>query len=301
VISPRFLVFVPCWQAEKYIAHALESALAQDYPRDRFRIVCIVDHSPDGTLTEARRVLEAATPDGRYRLLQPTLTEWWARRDALLRETLDARLEALHGGLPDVVLMNPEHLGVVGNTWNLCHHLAEPDEIVVQLDGDDRLAHPGVLSRVAKAYVDSDAWMTYGSYAEDAESRTPGQTDEEARGIARAYDSDVHNRRAGWRATHLKTWHAWLFRKVQRDDLTHWGAWLDAAADHFIMLPMIEMASAAHARYLHEILYLKNDANPLCSHKYQQPRNLAAAAWMAGQPAYLPLAGPDDEARKEGD
>lgn len=284
--ATRFLIYVPVWSAERYIARALATALSQDYPRELFRVVCVVDAAPDGTWTEAKRML---APHG-ARVLEPRPEEYE---------------RVARAGEPDgdVALMNPYHVGVVGNTWKLCAALARPDEVVVELDGDDQLAHRGVLRRLAEAYADPETWMTYGSYASDEESRNPDPA-VDPRGIAAPIDPANHTRRDGWKSTHLKTWRAWLFGKVRRADLCMIEdpeTWLDAAADHFMMWPMIEMAGAAHARYLHEVHYLKNDANPLCSHKYQQPRNLAAANWARRQPAYLPLASPADEPRKEGE
>jgi len=52
-IFPLVTINIPTYKQEKYIARAIESALAQDYPN--LQIIVSDDHSPDNTYTIARK------------------------------------------------------------------------------------------------------------------------------------------------------------------------------------------------------------------------------------------------------
>ena len=45
------------------------------------------------------------------------------------------------------------------------------------------------------------------------------------------------------------------------------GDFYQLICDHVTMYPMIEMAGPKHSRYIHDILYLYNAANPYNEHK----------------------------------
>ena len=47
-INPSISVIIPCWNAEKWIARAIQSVLDQDYPNKE--IIVIDDGSTDGSL-----------------------------------------------------------------------------------------------------------------------------------------------------------------------------------------------------------------------------------------------------------
>ena len=220
-MSPtKFAILVPAFHVQDYIARALDSALAQDYPD--FRILVAEDHGADGTLSTVITYAHKHPERISY-------TSNVERRGALAN-----------------------HVAMLGR--------CEPDEVAVCLDGDDQLAHPGVLTHLAALYARPEVWMTYGSYAYDLESRDPRG---DGSGICRALPPDMHDRRAGWMASHLKTFRVWLFRQVKDDDLRFHGEYIDAAPDVALMMPMLEMAGPEHARFVSEVLYLYNGRNPL--------------------------------------
>src|ERR1700678_563618 len=87
----------------------------------------------------------------------------------------------------------------------------EPDDVVVQLDGDDWLAHDRVLERVADIYEDPDVWLTYGSLMmSDGTYRFD---------INAPYAPGEDVRTAPWRCSHLKTFRAGLFQRIDPADL----------------------------------------------------------------------------------
>lgn len=132
------------------------------------------------------------------------------------------------------------------------------DHIIVMLDGDDRLAHTGVLARIAREYEDPDVWMTYGSFV-FADGR-PG-TASQVVGPPRA---------APFTATHLKTFRAALFHHAAIEHSTL--AW-----DLAVMFPLLELAGD-HARFIPEVLYVYNLASSFEFNTDQAGRNAERAA-----------------------
>lgn len=125
----------------------------------------------------------------------------------------------------------------------------DPDEVVVQLDGDDWLAHRGALERIATIYTDPDVWLTYGSYVLACGLRP----------ILRPYLPTEDIRTTEWRCTHLKTWRAGLFAKLLPSDFQlPDGNWTDVSVDRACMYPMVEMAGWARTRFVGETLYTYN-------------------------------------------
>lgn len=139
------------------------------------------------------------------------------------------------------------------NPLGFCSCTIKDTDVVVWLDGDDWLAHEHVIERVATVYREHpETWLTYGSFR-FADGRP---------GWAKPYEAEhfehepLYYRREDWRGTHLRTFRAGLFRKIKPDDLA-----FDLAVDQAVMLPMLEMAGAAHARFVPEVLCIYNYAS----------------------------------------
>jgi glycosyltransferase involved in cell wall biosynthesis len=124
-----------------------------------------------------------------------------------------------------------------------------PDDVIVVLDGDDRLNLPDALSIVVATYERTGCWMTYGSWVSDQPERAPG--------LWPAYPEGTDDFRAApWRATHLRTWKQWLWDLVRDRDLRDDdGHYFRSAVDLAVMIPMLEMSGTPRARHI---------AEPLC-------------------------------------
>jgi hypothetical protein len=120
------------------------------------------------------------------------------------------------------------------------------DRIVAAVDGDDWLAHPHALKTVQMAHL-AGAWLTYGSF-QFADGRP---------GFASAYLPDENPRTARWKATHLKTFRAGLFKRIRHADLQLDGEFLPHGRDLAMMFPMIEMAGP-RAVFISDVLYVYN-------------------------------------------
>ena len=111
------------------VLRCLDSVYQQRYPRDRYQHLVIDDFSDDGT---------------------PDLIEAW------LASHPGHGVDFVHRG------------DRCGGTWNTLDGIrrADPESIVIELNGDDWLPDPGVVPFLNKVYQDSKVWMTYNTQRE---------------------------------------------------------------------------------------------------------------------------------------
>jgi glycosyltransferase involved in cell wall biosynthesis len=155
------------------------------------------------------------------------------------------------------LIRNPVRVGALENLYRSIH-TCDDQEIVILLDGDDWLAHPRVLQTLNSVYSDPHCWMTYGQYA-SWPVPAPGYS----RPIpAQVTDANTF-RGYDWCASHLRSFFAWLFKRIRREDLiSPWGTFYPMAWDQALMFPMLEMAGH-RARFIPDVLYTYNAANPI--------------------------------------
>lgn len=159
------------------------------------------------------------------------------------------------------VIKNKERVGAMENLYRMFHSCGE-DEVCVMVDGDDWLANHQVLTKLNAVYESGDVWMTYGSYMDHPQS---------SRGCCLPYPEPIVAANAfrndRWRASHLRTMKAKLFQQIKKEDLKDQnGRFYEAAWDLAIMLPCLEMSGNRH-RYIHDILYMYNNENPIQDYK----------------------------------
>lgn len=193
----------------------------------KYRIVYIDDNSPDGT-----------------------------------GEAVCQYIRALNKENITTVIKNQDRKLAMANIYNGIHNYCMDHEIVLMLDGDDQLSDPYVLSRLNDEYKKSDIWFTYGNCWFDTTKRTcPWSKAIE--------DKEIElNRFREWdgAATHLRTFYAWLFKKVKQSDLMLHGDFFKMTYDVAMFMPMLEMAGYHH-KFIKDVLYLYNYENPLNDHK----------------------------------
>lgn len=155
---------------------------------------------------------------------------------------------------------NTTRLGALENLYNMITS-CDDDEIILTLDGDDWLADDNVLNTLNNYYSKEDVWMTYGQYKNYPDNGI---------GIARKIPDDVIQtksyRKYSWCSSHLRTFYAWLFKKIKIEDLKYEGNFMAMTWDMTIMFPMLEMAGT-HSRFISDILYIYNLENPINDHK----------------------------------
>ncbi len=180
------------------------------------------------------------------------------------------------------LIENQEHVGAVANYYKVIHQL-EDHVIVLNVDGDDWLAHKKVLKKLNGAY-DNDIWLTYGQF----KLYPSGE-----RGFCKSIDAEhvkAHQyRRSPWLTTHLRTYYAWLFKKIRYEDLCYQDSFIRACGDRAIMYPLMEMA-AGRFLCISDVLYIYNCANPLSDIKVNLKEQQEMRHYIGALPAYQPLA-----------
>ncbi len=190
-----------------------------------------------------------------------------------------------------VLIRNKEWVGGMANHY-LAAHMCDDHEIIVHLDGDDWLAHPGVLTLVNDIYMrNGNVWITYGG----AEWWPSGGNflNLSLSRLASLRINENNVRQAPFLYSHLRTFRAWLFKKVKLEDLTIASSFAPVAPspDTALMLPMLEMAGADH---VYEIppkppVYIWNQANPISQHRLSATRQWELGLTIYSWPQYARL------------
>lgn len=180
------------------------------------------------------------------------------------------------------VIHNEQRMLHCYNQYHAIHSCFD-DDVIIILDGDDWLAHDGVLSLLNEVYQD-DVWITYGQfryYKRGAVgcSRQIPQEVIESNGI-RQYPS--------WITSHMRTFYAGLYKKIKMEDLMYEGGLLPMSVDAGIMIPMIEMAGY-HSKFIKEIIYIYNDTNTLSFFHDKAEKQKQILNMIRGYAKYQPL------------
>lgn len=160
-------------------------------------------------------------------------------------------------------IVNYEHKGSLYNQAQAIDHLQPSDEdIILIVDGDDRLFNSSVLKTV-KPYYDNGSLMTYGSYIR-SDGIIPNMSD---------YPDAVVNRNryrrcGGLFFNHLRTFSYSLYKNIdhKKDFMFPDGRWFQVCADTAIMIPCLELAGGTH-KFVTDILYEYNVENPISDSK----------------------------------
>jgi len=182
------------------------------------------------------------------------------------------------------LIRNKDRLGAMKNLYDMIHS-CDDNDIIVTVDGDDWLAHSGVFRRLEREYSDPNVWFTWGSYMD-----YPGNH----RGCSKPIPPNVIERqgyrRHPWCTSHLRTFRAKLFKHIKEADFKDpQGKWLDMAWDLSFYIPFVEMGGK-HGRYIHDVLYIYNNENPIQDYKKNINRQMAMDRFIRSKPKYQPLA-----------
>jgi glycosyltransferase involved in cell wall biosynthesis len=178
-------------------------------------------------------------------------------------------------------IKNTERKGAMANFYTMISP-CDPDEIVISLDGDDWLAHPDVLKRLELEY-NKDVWMTYGQYLSASDRR---------RGISKQIPENIIQtnsfRRYDWASSHLRTFYAGLFQKIDVNDFKRNDVFFPITCDLGIMFPMLEMAGT-RSSFIPDILCMYNDFSPINDCKVNRNLQVEFEIFIKGKKPYQPL------------
>jgi glycosyltransferase involved in cell wall biosynthesis len=243
----KLKIIINCGPCEAYIAQCLDSVRQQSYPA--WEAYVTVDGCKDRT---HERALRARGTDRRIQITSN-------RR----------RMFSL---------------------WNLIQAIrrsnAAPEDVIVNLDGDDWLARTDALEIIAGTYLRHNCWITYGSWISnviDSKGRI--------RGMWPAYPPSTSDfRKTRWLATAVRTWKIWLWNKVKDRDLhDSTGEYYRVSEDQAVMLPLLEMSGTAKARHIPEVLMVYNQQNPYAAGRHMAEEMLRNAIYLERQRPYKRL------------
>lgn len=246
----NIVVLIATYNNEKYAQWSLLSALNQKYPSENMRIIVINDCSKDAT----------------QKVLEETIANHPKKERVLL-------------------INNAVRKGALANHYYANHELIDDNEVVINLDGDDALAHENVLSFYDMVYSDTKRpiWMTYGQY-KDLSSGAVGFCKPMPSYIVRSNLFRKHQDTA----SHPRTYYSWLYKRIKKEHLMRKGKFFDMCADIATSIPMMEMARN-HFLFIPDILYIYNDINPLNDHKKSKKRQVKIDKYVRVLPRYEPL------------
>lgn len=187
------------------------------------------------------------------------------------------------------LIKNKERRLALANMVNAIH-TCQDKEVVVSLDGDDALFDTEVLSYLNTVYADPNIWLTFGSFV----SLSDGSKCTWVRDYPREVkEKGQYREYAHMLPTHLKTFYAGLFKKINLKDLKQGKNFFDMTQDVATMIPMIEMAGAEHYKFIERVLCTYNDLNELNDHKVNSQRQMFINKIIREyKTPYLPLINP---------
>jgi len=248
IVEKPITVVIPSYNNAQWYGRNLGSVLAQQY--ENYRVVYVDDCSSDGT----------------YGLVK----EYLAKHDAAGRVTLKK---------------NERNVGALHSLYHAVH-ASDDRTIIIVVDGDDWLAHNGVLAHINKIYWQEEVLMTYGTFM----IYPTGKVD--PYGVCRPYPRETPNcfRACSWRASHLRTFYAGLFKLIKKEDLMSDGVFLPSSQDLAQMIPMLEMSGGRY-RCIEDVLYIYNHANSRNHDKdpVTLQRQTRLRQMIEHKPSYAPL------------
>ena len=136
------------------------------------------------------------------------------------------------------------------------------NDVIVEIDGDDWLPNASVLGKLNDVYKDPNVWITNGSFVYSS-----GQ-----KGFSSKQKIDENLRMSRMTCSHLRTWRAFLWRKIAEEDLKDDnGEYWKVTGDLAFMYPMLEMSGDEHYVFIDDIMYVYNEENPMNDHKVNMP------------------------------
>lgn len=156
------------------------------------------------------------------------------------------------------------------------------DEICIEIDGDDWLPDSKTLERINEVYKDNNVWITNGSFKYSNNNT----------GFSSKQENIENLRSVTFTASHMRTWRAFLWRKINIEDLKDEnGEYWKVAGDLSFMYPMLEMATDEHYKFLTNINYVYNAENPLNDHKVNMDSVNVIVNKIRGKKKYSKLDG----------
>jgi glycosyltransferase involved in cell wall biosynthesis len=259
---------IPSYNNEKWASNNLFSVLHQNY--SHYRILYVNDCSSDQTRLYVETLLKEAGVD--YRVVE-------FEERSTIEETTGAFAELVNAESHFFTLIhNRTRAGALANLYRMIHSCAD-EEVVVTVDGDDWLAHNNVLSFINDTYLSGEIWFTHGTVKEYPWGHVAWSEPVPPRFI------EANSFREFKCPSHLRTFYAWLFKKIRLDDFLYEGVFYPMTWDMAIMYPLGEMAGFRHA-FIKEPIYIYNMQNAINDNKVNADLQNVLDAYIRKKPRY---------------
>jgi glycosyltransferase involved in cell wall biosynthesis len=192
-------------------------------------------------------------------------------------------IQAIANDKEFIFIDRKQNVGALQNIADGINFICDNDEdIIVTVDGDDFLANCNVLKYLNEIYQDDSLWLTHGQYIELISGDI---------GCNREIPDTQTYRTSGlWCTSHLRSFKYNLWKQIKDEDLKDKnGKYYMSAYDNAITYPMIESAGKHRIKYVPEVLYVYNTANPLSDDKKDLSLQLNTASEIRSKPIYKEL------------
>lgn len=235
-------VIVPVYNAQDYIEKCIQSIASQDY--QNYEVYIINDDSSDGTSGAIKDTISGL--------------DWWIR-------------PKFH------VIENAINVGALENQIYTIRNHCVAGDIIMLIDGDDRLVNdPNIFKKYSRYYDEDGCDMTYGSCWSEADN-IPLVAQEYPDYIK--WNRDYKQYLFNWNFpySHLRTFGYNLFEKIDLTKLQDSsGNYYKAGGDGALIYELLENCDSDRVKVVSDIVYIYNDLNPLNDYKVnsqEQNRN----------------------------
>jgi hypothetical protein len=118
------------------------------------------------------------------------------------------------------------------------------DDVIIEIDGDDKLLDFHVLGLINKIFTDDNVWIS-GSKWQDVNGNLGNY----------GKPKPERARLTSWNFSHMRCYRAFLFRSIKDEDLKYNGEYHKAGCDLGFGIPMLEMSGSEHFVYIDKPLY----------------------------------------------
>lgn len=243
----NFVITVPYYNS-KWVDKCLDSIKTQSYKN--FRVIVFDDSSTDGSYEKALKWLKD-NGDNRFSIIRSDV----------------------NGGS-----------GMGGHIRAIDNSEAGPEDIIVNVDGDDWLADDGVLQHLNGIYNDG-ALMTYGQF-EPVGKEYPPQ-------CAKVPDTKTYRKSKLWKtksyASHLRTFKKKAFDKLNRDDFIDphdSSKYLQMASEMPLVFGLLEICGNKRSVFVDRIMYIYNNHNDINIMRKNPERQISNAQLVSEREPY---------------
>lgn len=203
----KLIIVSTFWNAEKHVSKCIESLKNQYYTN--FTAYFIDDMSTDNSYEVAKKTIG---DDERFILIKNETKKYKTKN------------------FIDVIRNNPKI------QW---------DDVIIEIDGDDKLKDNHVLGLINKVFTDNNIWLCGTKWCDNS-----GRLGNYGK------PNPEKARTTSWNFSHMRSFRAFLFRSIKDEHLKMDGKYFKAACDLGHGIPMLEMSGSEHFYYIDEPMYV---------------------------------------------